>query len=80
MDVLAVSEDQAGKEDELGVGEVVVVVPVQGLAHQSQGLLQRADLTSFQIHIRLNVDPDRSRNTFFVRIQAWYCCKIEKNS
>jgi len=58
VDVLAVSEYQAGKEDELGVGEVVLVVPVQGLAHQSQGLLQKGDLTSFHIHIRLNVDPD----------------------
>jgi hypothetical protein len=35
-----VSEDQAREEDEVGVGEVVMVFPVQGLAHQPQGLLK----------------------------------------
>ncbi len=40
MEILWVSEDQAREEDEVGVGEVVMVFSVQGLAHQPQGLLK----------------------------------------
>ncbi len=40
MEILWVSEDQAREEDEVGVWEVVMVFPVQCLAHQSQGLLK----------------------------------------